>query len=164
MGVVTKELVGQAVEDVITALRPIVGQPLKPGVWTPVQTLDHLIQVHRGVVLGLRAKEALPKRAPYFVIRRTMVGMILRNAIPVPAKGGLPTCDPNADFETKADELRQLQSKIESRATEDFPPNCVVMKHPIAGPLNLPETLAIVHAHLTYHLKRSSKGLASAGK
>jgi hypothetical protein len=146
-----------AVEQVISELGRFVGQPVKPGAWTPVQTLDHLVQVHRGVVLGLRAKEALPKRAPHFAIRRQMVGLILRNAIPVPAKGGYPTCDPDADFETMASDFRKLQEKLENRATEGVPNDQLVMNHPVAGPLSFDETMTIVHAHLVYHIKRAGK-------
>ena len=149
--------VGTAVEQVISDLGRFVGQPVKPGAWTPVQSLDHLVQVHRGVVLGLRAKEALPKRAPHFAIRRQMVGLILRNAIPVPAKGGYPTCDPDADFEAMASDFRKLQEKLENRATEGVPSDQLVMNHPVAGPLSFDETMTIVHAHLVYHIKRAGK-------
>ncbi len=154
---VTVEHVGQAVEEVITRLRECVGGASRPSAWTPVQTLDHLIQVHRGVVLGLRAKEALPKRAIYFAIRRQMVGLILRNAIPVPAKGGYPTCDPDADFESMANDFLKLQEKLENRAAEGVASDQLVMNHPVAGPLNFNETMTIVHAHLVYHIKRAGK-------
>lgn len=154
---VTVEQVGQAVEEVIARLRKCVGDATRPSAWTPVQTLDHLIQVHRGVVLSLRAKEALPKRAPYFAIRRQMVGLILRNAIPVPAKGGYPTCAPDADFEAMAGDLLKLQQKLENRVAEGVPSEQLVMNHPVAGPLNFDETMTIIHAHLVYHIKRAGK-------
>ena len=157
MQLVTVEQVGQAVEEVIARLRKCVGDATRPSAWTPVQTLDHLIQVHRGVVLSLRAKEALPKRAPYFAIRRQMVGLILRNAIPVPAKGGYPTCAPDADFEAMASDLLKLQQKLENRAAEGVPSEQLVMNHPVAGPLRFDETMTIVHAHLVYHIKRAGK-------
>ena len=153
----TAKEVGAAVDQLISALSTYVDQPVHQGAWTPVQTLDHLIQVHRGVVLGLRAKEALPKRAPYFAIRRRMVRVILSNAIPVPAKGGYPTCAPDADFQAMASDLRKLQEKLENRAADGIPGDQLVMNHPVAGPLNFDETMTIVHAHLTYHIKRAGK-------
>ncbi len=152
----TVQQVGEAVERVISALAAA-GQPSKKSAWSPVQTLDHLVQVHRGVVLGLRAKAPLPKRAPYYAIRRRMVGFVLRNAIPVPAKGGYPTVATDADFEAMAGDLRKLQEKLENRAAEGVPTDQMVMNHPVAGPLNFDETMAITHAHLTYHVKRAGK-------
>jgi hypothetical protein len=149
--------VGQAVDGVIAALESFAGQPAKGGAWTAVQTLDHLIQVHRGVVLGLRAKEPLPRRAPFFLVRRTMVGFVLRNAIPVPAKGAQLSCPAEADFASMAGDLQKLQTKLELRASEGIPPDQLVMNHPVAGPLNFDETMAIVHAHLVYHIKRAGK-------
>lgn len=99
----------------------------------------------------------MPKRGSLFGFRRQVVKFILTNAIPVPAKGAYPTCSPDADFEEMASELRKLQGKLEKRVADGIDPNAVVMMHPVAGPLNLEETLEIVHAHLMYHYKRAGK-------
>ncbi len=125
--------------------------------WTPVQTLDHLSQVHRLVLLGLLAKEAMPRRPFYLAVRRRVVNFVMANAIPVSARGALPSCAADADFEVAATEFLKLQEKLEKRVAEVGDPSIMVMKHPVGGALNLGETLDFVHAHLVYHLKRAGK-------
>lgn len=157
MSVTTIETVGQRVEEVIAALQAHSSTAPKSGTWSSVQTLDHLIQVHRGLLLGLRTKETLPKRPFYFTIRRNMVELILSNAITVPAKGALPSCPADADFETFAQDFRKLHEKLVKRVTEGVDENLLVMNHPVAGPLNINEALKITEAHLVYHTKRAGR-------
>ena len=146
--------VGALVESTINRLRGNQG-PFSD--WTPVQTLDHLAQVHRLVLLGLRAKEPMPQRPFFLTVRRRVVNIVMSNAIPVSARGALPTCAADADFESMSAELLKLQAKLEKRSGEGIDPSWMVMRHPVGGPLNFDETIAFVEAHLIYHFKRAGK-------
>ncbi|MEI7577369.1 MAG: DinB family protein [Armatimonadota bacterium] len=143
-------LVEQTIEHLASAKGPAEG-------WTPVQVLDHLSQVHTGVLLGLRSQVEMPRRHVGLALRRRIVNFLMLSAIPVPARGALPACPENADFEAAAAKLRKLQAKLEKRIDEGVQDSWVCFVHPVGGPLNLNETLAFVHAHLMYHCKRAGK-------
>jgi hypothetical protein len=147
--------VGNQLEATISELKTVAQIPRISNQWTSVQVLDHLLQVHAVIVSGIQARSPMPKRFPGLIIRRTIVNFVMNSAIRVPSKGATPRCPVDADFESKAHEIREIQSNLEKLITLDTFENAMIFNHPIAGQLDLIESLKFVLAHLVYHQKRA---------
>lgn len=85
-----------------------------------------------------------------------MVMFILKNGIPVPAKGAFPTVDPNAPVREKSVMLQRLHRQVSTKL-ETSKPGTIAFNHPVAGPLGKEDAVNMVAAHLQYHIKRFGK-------
>ncbi len=115
------------------------------GDWSPAQIGDHLS-------LAEQKMRVTPTREQVsFSPKVTLVCTVLRLAPAIASKASfepenLPLAELRARWDASRKELRA--------ALETAPIGTVFGQHPIAGPLDIGNYLAITDAHLTYHLKR----------
>ena len=137
---------------------PDPSQPFAPGEWSYAQVLEHLLLAERPVATRFSGSlSPLPKRGLPSWFKRRGVSFVLRQGIKVPV--------PSDDFmprgavgcEELLEEWSDLRNELGSQLTKlssDSVEGKVVVKHPVAGPLNTVETLTLLGDHLQYHLVR----------
>jgi Protein of unknown function (DUF1569) len=134
------------------------------GEWSGAEILDHLSQVHLGVMRGLKASNPMPKRGLRGKIVLRAVTKVLQRGVKVPAKGAYPTTDPNADVAEMLVTLTRLQEKLAKTClAPGFNGEELGFTHPVAGPLNKIETLAFIRDHIRYHIVQVNRVLAKMG-
>ena len=136
--------------------------PRKPGQWSYAQMLQHLAIAEgevTGQIAALKAVQNpadLPKTSPVFV---PLLSKLLRWGVPLPAPPNmLPPESPLtlAESETLWNEKRvALKARLEALGTGDLA--APIALHPIAGPLNARQVLALADAHQRYHLRQFPK-------
>ncbi|TVP72689.1 MAG: DinB family protein [Gemmatimonadales bacterium] len=125
--------------------------------WTPLQVLDHVARVEAFTVLGVRqglgdgpAKgPSLRHRAGRLLVRavfslRLRVGTPDTRVDPAPADS-LTLGQVERDWYEAREALRQALSEVED-------PRRALVRHPVAGPLNVLETLEFLGRHQRHHM------------
>lgn len=136
----------------------------KVGEWTGAEVLDHLCQVHLGVMRGMKPKNPMPKRGFRAKIVLQVMTRIMQKGVKVPAKGAIPTTDPNADVTEMLVALNRLQEKLAKTCEgSDFNGSEMGFTHPVAGPLTKLETLCFIRDHIRYHIIQVSRVRAKMG-
>ncbi len=132
--------------DVLQRLSALNPEKATQGDWSPAQIAYHL----------LRAEELLPVAPDGGITRRKpvfFVGcMMLRLAVSIPSKARE---EPRNDLPLTELAQRWAASRETLRATlEHAKPGERAANHPVFGALDADSYLAMLDAHLTYHLKR----------
>jgi hypothetical protein len=132
----------------------------KPGEWSPLQLVSHLVLAEDLVAGQVAAAEAAggkpPQKKPLgrFLVR--LLCGTMRAAIPVPAPPGMeppPAPEPLDVLESRWEESRRaLGGRLAALTAADLARPFAL--HPIVGPLDARQVLDMADAHLTYHLKR----------
>jgi hypothetical protein len=136
----------------------------KAGEWTGAEVLDHLCQVHLGVMRGIKAKIPMPKRGFRAKIVLRSMTKIMQRGVKIPAKGAMPTTDPNADIAELLTTLNRLQEKLAKTCEAgDFNGSEMGFTHPVAGPLTKLETLCFIRDHIRYHIIQVNRVRAKMG-
>jgi hypothetical protein len=129
-----------------------------PEKWSLLEIAEHLVLAEREILQGLPdpselvdRKRSLKNRMGY-----PLVMAVLRFRIPVkvPSRGMVPR------GETTIPELRRqwdesqswLRSYVESLGPDELGRG--VFRHPVTGPLTVPQTLRMGRAHLRTHLRQ----------
>jgi hypothetical protein len=128
--------------------------PPKPKEWSPVEVLGHMALVEETLLANLDTPLPAGTR-PTRSLMVPMMCFVMRNHIRVPAPDTMQppsglSCDEAIARWVVAREkfLTQMQAVSEEEAT-----NVAFLKHPMAGPLSLKQTLDILTTHQIYHLK-----------
>jgi|688.fasta_scaffold369827_1 hypothetical protein len=136
----------------------------RAGEWTGAEILDHLCQVHMGVMRGIKAKTPMPKRGFRAKIVLRAMTKIMQRGVKVPAKGAIPTTDPNANIAELLTTLNRLQEKLAKTCEgSDFNGSEMGFTHPVAGPLTKLETLCFIRDHIRYHIIQVNRVRAKMG-
>lgn len=128
----------------------------KPGAWSPAQVVTHLVIAEQDY-LGIIARTAEQGGGGNRPTRSPMVAMmcfVLRHGIPVPAPSSMePPEDATLEAAARVWEVARADLRRWLESVDD-PRRDVLGLHPQIGPLSASQMLAILEAHLTYHLKR----------
>jgi hypothetical protein len=129
-----------------------------PGKWSLLEIAEHLVLAEREILQNLPDPAELVdrKRSLKSRIGYSLVMAVLRFRIPVkvPSRGMVPR------GETTIPELRRqwdesqswLRSYVESLGPGELGRG--VFRHPVSGPLTVPQTLRLGRAHLRTHLRQ----------
>lgn len=129
-----------------------------PNDWSLTEVIEHLILVERGIVtvFGNSPAKRLHRRSLAQRLRRAAVGVVLllgiRVKVPVEAIRPLGHTA-LADLEAEWIELRRhLAEHLEQITPEKL--GLIILKHPVSGPHNVPETLSFLERHLRHHRRQ----------
>ncbi|MCA0362158.1 MAG: DinB family protein [Armatimonadetes bacterium] len=122
--------------------------------WSIAQHVEHLIMTERVFLLGVaRSSEPMPERTAEQNEMRGKLGEYLRTGVKYVVNASSVEPSGSKDAETLLadwDKIREkLLAKLDSGTLPG--PEIVVFPHPIAGPLNVGETLDFLADHLIYH-------------
>jgi hypothetical protein len=126
--------------------------PPKPGEWSPLQILSHLLVAER-FVAGYASEKPDPakKLANPFVVG--LLCRVMRAGIPLPAPDVM-TPDPTPmPLESLAEEWGQERAKLQVLLSER-PPTEPFGLHPIFGVVTTRQVAEMLAAHMQYHVKR----------
>ena len=132
--------------------------PPRPGAWSVLEIVEHLVVGEVDVMGDLTDAAERPGRRRRLRHRLTLplVMGVLRFRIPVkvPSEGMLPTGDRTLDelaeaWRERHGRLRALTAEL-GRAGR----RRAIFRHPVAGPLTLPQTLRLIEVHLRRHLRQ----------
>jgi hypothetical protein len=128
--------------------------PPKPSEWSPVEVLSHMALVEETLLANLDTPLPAGTR-PTRSLMVPMMCFIMRNHIRVPAPdtmqppAGLSCEEAIARWEAARE---KLLAKMQTVSDADMA-TVAFLKHPMAGPLSLKQTLDILTTHQIYHLK-----------
>jgi hypothetical protein len=135
-----------------------------PDVWSPNQVTHHVFTVEK---LSVETMEKLEgrKSAPRSLAegcKKLVVQAVLGAGIKVknPTR---TTPDPEIDFEEIESEWPAVRARLEQLlARTDDPASAAGIRHPIAGPHSLAESIEFLAAHLEHHLRQLGRIQAAA--
>ena len=147
-------------ELVLTKDNNFLTNPLAKEEWSIKEIIEHVTIVEeRYINFVLAAKDILPQQNILQSLRRQLVLFVLRNGIKVPVP--IPEVVPTGNIEINQlmqrwDSARNKLKKIlEMKQESDL--NLFVFKHPIAGNLNMLQSIEILTWHLHYHMVRANR-------
>lgn len=146
-----------ALLDEMDALEPetLVAKPV-PGKWSILEIVEHIVLAERVVYQDLPDPSQLKVREPRLKhrIRYFLVMLVLRTGIPV----GVASPAMNPEGGRDLAELRRLWDENQAwlrACVESLGPRGIhrpILKHPIAGPINLRQTVLMTRVHLDRHI------------
>ena len=138
------------------------------GGWSAVQVLAHVIQAERLSLGYLRKKtqkpELIPRSGVICALKSRALGLFLRLPFKVSAPGRTAEVPESAELQDLEQDWAAVRSDWRD-FLEDFPPGLAgkaVYKHPIAGRLNLEQTLRLLIDHLRRHTRQIERTLVEA--
>jgi hypothetical protein len=152
---------GALLEDLANLNEDQLKKKHRPGEWSILQIVQHLVLAERDVMQYLPESKKLihRKRGLRARIFYVVVLLILRwnIRVPVPSKGMVP------DGNTSLSEVRQqwdenmrwFRGYLDSLGPEDL--KRAVFSHPIAGPLTGPQAGTLAQYHFEAHLRQINK-------
>jgi hypothetical protein len=148
-----------ALLDEIGALEPgkLLARPI-PGKWSILEIVEHLVLAERVVFQGLPEPSQLKPRKPWLKQRVSylVVMFVLRTGIPVGVAS--PAMIPEggrdlAELRRLWDEnLAWLKACAESLGPQGI--RGAVLRHPIAGPISIPQASVMSRLHLERHIRQ----------
>jgi hypothetical protein len=129
--------------------------------WSPLDVIEHLVLAEQVVLGDLDSAPTRMAPEPTVVhrLRRSMVWLVLRLGIRVriPVDRMRPTGTATfTALRTRWDEqhiaLRRLVTGMDRRGLQRH-----IFRHPIAGPLNTPQALRLLSAHLATHHRQLAR-------
>lgn len=146
-----------ALLDEMGALEPdkLLARPI-PGKWSILEIVEHLVLAERVVLQGLPEPSQLKVRKPRPKqrIRHLIVLFVLRTGIPVGVAS--PAMNPQGGHDLA--ELRRLWDENKAwllACIDHLGPQGIhkaVLKHPIAGPISIPQAVVMSRIHLERHI------------
>lgn len=140
---------------------PEADRTLSPGpdAWSPAQVVTHLVLAEQEY-LGLIARAAERGVGGLRPTRSPLVGLlcfVMRQGIPVPVPPGMaPPADASLEAAARIWEVSRADLRRWLESVDD-PRREVLGVHPQLGPMSATQMLAVLDAHLRYHLKRMPK-------
>jgi len=138
------------------------------GGWSAAQVLAHVITAERLSVLYLRKKiqkpESIPRSGAVAALKSWALGLFLK----LPVKVSAPARSAEVPESAELSELERDWSEVRSELGDflkGFPPELAsraIYKHPVAGRLNLEQTLRFLVDHLRRHTGQIERVLAEA--
>jgi len=128
-----------------------------PDKWSIFQIIFHLVKSEQLTLLGLKKSLAdakkltnagIKSRLRYFVLRSALISRFKFKAPPIVAS--IPEKYDMKELELKWDKIRKDINKF----IETFPPDLEgknIFKHPLAGWLNINQTINFLHDHYDHH-------------
>lgn len=164
------ETLGKLRSEVLARLSNLSSEALnrKPGAggWSAAQVLAHVIQAERLSLQYLRKKtqkpELIPRSGVIAAIKSRALGLFLR----LPFKVSAPPRTAEVPESAELRDLEQDWDRVRSGWRDflrDFPPELArkaIYKHPVAGRLNLEQTLRFLIDHLRRHAGQIERVLA----
>jgi len=136
------------------------------GGWSAVQVLAHVIQAERLSLEYLRKKtqrpELIPSSGVIAALKSRALGLFLRLPFKVSAPARTAAVPASAELQDLEQDWAEVRSAWRD-FLEDFPPELAckaVYKHPVAGRLNLEQTLRFLIDHLRRHTRQIERALA----
>lgn len=134
-----------------------------PGAWSLAQLLDHVVRIDRGLDLDggrLGRIAAATSRA-----RGGLICAVLALPVRIPAPPGARAVMPSADPDPEAtlEAWADLRSGWSERLGASTAEATVAYRHPIVGPLSVPDALAFLLAHHLHHDAQVRRTLAALG-
>ena len=130
----------------------------RPGKWSMIEIIEHLVLAERSVFQGLAEPSQLTARAtrPGDRFRYLLVMFVLKNGIRVQV--GTPAMLPQGGCDLA--ELRRLwdenqtwlRARLDGLDAEGA--SKAILEHPQAGPINLKQAVAMSQAHLDAHIRQ----------
>lgn len=118
-----------------------------PHAWSLAQIADHLLRIDRGLRLdGPAAGPVVRATSP---VRGRLICAVLALPLRIPAPPGVTSILPGPD----PDPVETLAAWAALRQTWRVPlnPAVVAFRHPVVGPLCVPDALAFLLAHHRHH-------------
>ncbi|MCH7665824.1 MAG: DinB family protein [Acidobacteria bacterium] len=135
------------------------------GGWSAVQVLAHVIQAERLSLEYLRKKtqrpELIPSSGVIAALKSRALGLFLRLPFKVSAPARTAEVPESAELQDLERDWAEVRSAWRD-FLEDFPPKLAgkaVYKHPVAGRLNLEQTLRFLIDHLRRHTRQIERAL-----
>lgn len=130
----------------------------RPGKWSIHEIVEHLVVAEEDVVIDYRNLHGLEARPRTLKNRLTylIVMLVLRFDIPVqaPSEAMLP----RGDLSLRALRVRWELNHVRMRAYLDGLDRAksrrAIFRHPVSGPLTVPQALAMLEAHLDRHIRQ----------
>jgi hypothetical protein len=148
-----------ALLDEVEALEPetLTARPLA-GKWSILEIVEHLVLAERVVFQGLPDPAQLKARKPRPEqrVRHFLVLFVLRTGIPV----GVASPAMNPEGGRSLAELRRLWDEDKAwllACIDHLGPQGIhkaVLKHPIAGPISIPQAVVMSRIHLERHIRQ----------
>ena len=149
----------RALLDEMEAVEPdkLTARP-RPGKWTMLEIIEHLVLAERVVYEGLPEPSQLTVRETSLRdrIRYLMVRFVLRAGIPVGIASPAMTPQGGRDLA----ELRRLWDENQAwlracvEGLETHRIHGAVLEHPVAGPLDMKQVVVLTQDHLDTHLRQ----------
>jgi len=131
--------------------------------WSIIEVLEHMYLTEKGTFLYIKKqtkradelkKAGLKSKFNSFVLNRALAST---HKYKVPVKQALPTAELNLEeLKEKWDSLRELGKKALDMIDVNLA-NKLIFKHPVAGMLNIIQTLRFLEAHFNHHLKQIAR-------
>jgi hypothetical protein len=138
-----------------------------PDSWNAVEIVEHLVLAERVVIGDLRDVAGRPdaSRSPGERLRAVIVSLVLRFGVRVTVASESMRPAGTRSFASLRDawdaQHRALRAYVEDA---DRPrQRRRVFRHPIAGPLDLPQMLGLLDAHLATHTRQLDRLCAARG-
>lgn len=129
----------------------------KPGDWSPLEVVSHLVIAIRFVVGTSRTSGETPRAANPLVMSLLCTAMNVGIALPapeimtpVPTANDTPLETLTAEWDAERDAFFALVNAAQS-------PDTLFGVHPFFGAMTVKQTVKLSTAHLAYHLKRFPK-------
>lgn len=130
----------------------------EPGAWSPLQVTHHLYLAEAASVAAMEKVEGRPSRRRGLVARLGYLGVWVVLKLGVKVKNPAPAANPDADVDLAAVERdwREVRGRLQALLERlgESGAHSAAMMHPIAGPLDVEETLLFLSRHLDHHLRQ----------
>lgn len=139
----------------------------KEGAWSVNQIIYHLMNAEKGTVAYINKKKLGIKEIQNTNLATTFRYFILLSSLILPIKWKAPAvvsyAPENLNLQDLIAEWEKVRAEMQTLLTEIEPNhlNKELFKHPLAGRLNIKQTLGFMYHHINHHYKQVERTISA---